>query len=271
MTEKKAVPKVTKITTQKREGRYNVFLDDQYAFPISEDVMIKYRIFKGMEIDKQLQEEILAADDVSKAYSRALAFLSGHLRTEKGIQQKLREKEIPEPTIEATLKKLRELNLVDDLQYAQSYVRTMARTSDKGPIVITRNLRTKGILENDIEQALLEYPADDQVANGIEIGEKLSHHYRRDPVSKMKQKVRQGLMTKGFTGDVITQILEQMEFEIDPDLEDEKLKSEFEKVWNRNRRYAFSQRKMRTRRTLYGKGFQSDAINRLIDEQEDLK
>ena len=67
MTEKKAVPKVTKITTQKREGRYNVFLDDQYAFPISEDVMIKYRIFKGMEIDKQLQEEILAADDVSKA------------------------------------------------------------------------------------------------------------------------------------------------------------------------------------------------------------
>lgn len=271
MAEKETTPKVTKITTQKREGRYNVYLDDHYAFPISEDVMIKYRIFKGMEIDKKLQAEILAADDVSKAYSRALTYLSGHLRTEKEVEQKLRKNEIPEPTIEATLKKLRELDLVDDLQYAASYVRTMARTSDKGPIVIKRNLRTKGVLENDIETGLREYSAEDQVENGIEIGEKLSHRYRREPVSKMKQKVRQGLMMKGFTGDVITQILDQMHFEIDPELEDEKLKSEFEKVWHRNRRYAFSQRKMRTKRTLYGKGFQSDAINQLLDQQEDIK
>lgn len=269
MTDKQVLPKVTKITAQKRQGRYNVFLDDHYAFPISEDVMIKFRIFKGMEIDDQLQAKILAADDVSKAYTRALAFLSGHLRTEKEIKQKLQENEIPETTIEATLKKLRGLNLVNDLQYAGSYVRTMARTSDKGPIVIRRNLRAKGVLENDIDEGLREYPEEQQVENGVEIAEKLSHRYRRDPVSKMKQKVRQGLMTKGFSGDVITQILAKTHFEMNPELEDEKLQNEFIKVWHRNRRYPFMQRKLRTKRTLYSKGFQSDDINRLLDQQVD--
>ncbi|WP_412988357.1 recombination regulator RecX [Pediococcus siamensis] len=268
MAEEKAIPKVTKITTQKRQGRYNVFLDGHYAFPISEDVMIKFRIFKGMEVDAQLQAEILAADDVSKAYNRALNYLSGHLRTEQEIEQKLRENEIPEATIKTTLKKLRALHLVDDLQYAQSYVRTIARTSDKGPIVIRRNLRAKGVLENDIETALTEYPSAAQVENGGDIAQKLSQRYRREPVTKMKQKVRQGLMTKGFSGEIVDQILAKMQFEPDPELEAQKLATEFEKVWRRNRRYPFAQRKLRTKRTLFTKGFSIDAINRLIEQQE---
>lgn len=269
MAEKEALPKITKITTQKRKERYNVFIDDHYAFPISEDVMIKFRIFKGMEVDKKLREEILAADDVSKAYSRALAYLSGHLRAEQEVQKKLREKEIPEPTIQATLAKLRDLNLVNDEQYAESYVRTMARTSDKGPIVIKRSLRQKGVLENDIERGLAEYSDEDQVTNGVEIAKKLAHHYQREPLSKMRQKVYQGLMTKGFSGDIITQVLDQTHFEADPELENEKLNMEFAKVWRRNRRYNFSQRKLRTKRTLYGKGFKIDAINGLIEQQTD--
>lgn len=75
--------KVTKIVAQKRAGRYNIYLDEQYAFPISESVMIKFRVFKGMEVDEQLQAAMIAADDVSKAYTRALDYLSHQLRTEK--------------------------------------------------------------------------------------------------------------------------------------------------------------------------------------------
>lgn len=34
---------ITKIEAQKRKGRFNVYVDGQYAFPISEEVLIKYR------------------------------------------------------------------------------------------------------------------------------------------------------------------------------------------------------------------------------------
>ena len=79
--------KVTKIVAQKRAGRYNIYLDEQYAFPISESVMIKFRVFKGMEVDEQLQAAMIAADDVSKAYTRALDYLSHQFMTSYGMKK----------------------------------------------------------------------------------------------------------------------------------------------------------------------------------------
>lgn len=42
--------KVTKIVAQKRAGRYNIYLDEQYAFPIGESVMIKFRVLSLIHI-----------------------------------------------------------------------------------------------------------------------------------------------------------------------------------------------------------------------------
>ena len=36
--------KITAIATQKKAGRFNIYLDGKYAFSVSEDVLIKYRL-----------------------------------------------------------------------------------------------------------------------------------------------------------------------------------------------------------------------------------
>lgn len=52
---------ITKITVQKRrKDRFNIFVDGEYAFPISEAVLIKIGLFKGMELTKERQKEIEA-------------------------------------------------------------------------------------------------------------------------------------------------------------------------------------------------------------------
>ena len=38
--------KITSITAQKRPGRFNVFLDGNYAFSVSEDVLVKFQLSK---------------------------------------------------------------------------------------------------------------------------------------------------------------------------------------------------------------------------------
>ena len=48
---------ITKISAQKRPGRYNIFLDEQYAFPVSEEVLIKYGLRKGIVLDEAAQDE----------------------------------------------------------------------------------------------------------------------------------------------------------------------------------------------------------------------
>lgn len=259
-------PTVTMIEAQKRAGRYNVYLDGKYTFPISESVMIKFQIFKGMEIDQALQAQIVAADDVARAYNRALDYLSGQLRSEREVEDKLASLEIESAVIEDTLQRLRELRLVDDQAYANAYVRTVRNTSDKGPIVIRQNLRRKGIGENLIDQALEEFAGDEQVENGLVVANKLAKHYARKPFSTQKQKVIQGLMTKGFTREVIDQVMSQLELERDDEAEQDLLIHEATKIWTRNRRYDRRDRINRTKRTLFGKGYQMDEISRAVEQ-----
>lgn len=128
---------------QKRPGRYNIFLDEKYAFSVSESVLINFRLAKDMEIDGQLEKLILADDDVAKAYSKALNYLAHQLRAESEVITKLKELELDDNVIDEVMQKLREQNLIDDQNYADSYVRTIMLTSDKGPSVIRQNLRQK--------------------------------------------------------------------------------------------------------------------------------
>lgn len=51
---------ITKITRQKRnEERYNIFLNDEYAFSVDESVLVKYRLTKGMTIDEWTLGELI--------------------------------------------------------------------------------------------------------------------------------------------------------------------------------------------------------------------
>src|SRR5699024_5500369 len=108
-----SVPKITKIETQKRKGRYNVYLDGEYAFPVGEGVLIRHALYKGMEISKELQQQLETEDVYSKAYSRALDYLSHQLRSEKEIRDDLRKHEFPFEAVEKVLAQLKEMNYVD--------------------------------------------------------------------------------------------------------------------------------------------------------------
>ncbi|BAP85215.1 regulatory protein RecX [Paucilactobacillus hokkaidonensis JCM 18461] len=260
--------KITKIGMQKRPGRYNIFLDEKYAFSVSESVLINFRLAKDMEIDGQLEKLILADDDVAKAYSKALNYLAHQLRAESEVITKLKELELDDNVIDEVMQKLREQNLIDDQNYADSYVRTIMLTSDKGPSVIRQNLRQKKIGENLIDQALQQYPEDALLENGTKLAEKQLKHYHHFPVKVRLQKVRQSMMIKGFKGDLITQILNNITIKEDPDEEWENMKAQAQKLWQRNRKYAFRERILRTKRSLFGKGYSTEFINRWIEEQK---
>ena len=58
--------KITKITAQKKAGRYNIYLNGKFAFPVSEEVLVKYRLLKGSELDDQQVATIKKADHQSR-------------------------------------------------------------------------------------------------------------------------------------------------------------------------------------------------------------
>lgn len=261
---------VTKIEAQKRPGRYNVYVDDRYAFPISEEVMLRYRVFKGSEVTAELAKELESADNESKAWDAALTYLSYQQRTEKEIRAYLVKKEVPEAFHDRVVDRLKSERLLDDAQYAVSYVRTMKRTSDKGPSVIRRQLIQRGVQANLIETALQnEYSSSEQLDQVMTLIEKLKRQYRKQTPSLQKQKVHQRLMEKGFSGDVIASGVAETEFSMDQDLANELLNAQAQKLWRRYAGKAPRERQLKTRQALYRKGFESDAISRWLAERAD--
>ncbi|MFC6255173.1 recombination regulator RecX [Secundilactobacillus hailunensis] len=259
---------ITKIEAQKRAGRYNVYVNGHYAFPVSEDVLIRYRLLKGTELTQELITTLASADDQSKAYELALNYLSYQQRTEKEISDYLIKKEIPETTIAPVMARLIDDNLLDDEHYAHSYVRTMKRTSDKGPSVIRRQLKQRGVKDELIDNALAEdYQLDEQLARLNELVKKLQRQYQKLTPKIQRQKVQQRLVAKGFSFDSVGQALSETSFEMDEETELDLLSALAEKLWRRYHAKPQRERQLKIRQALYRKGFNGDLISKWLDRK----
>lgn len=257
--------KISKIEAQKRKGRYNVYLDGKYAFPVAESVLIKYRLMRGMEIDDQLAAKISDDDQIAQAYSKMLDFLAHQLRTEKEVRQKMVVANVPPEFVEPVMRKLRAQGYLDDLNYAQSYVRTIMNTELKGPRVIRQKLRQKGVGEIDIDHALEQFDHGSQVERSAELAKKLYRRYQKQPLRRQTEKVRQGLMTHGFDGDLFDEIKDMVSPSQDEEQQEAILDQAASKAWHHYRNQEGYARKMKVKAALFRKGFDLDDVERWLE------
>lgn len=91
-----------------------------------------------------------------EALQRAFKFLSYRPRSEAEVRARLSRLGFPQKSVEATLEKLRTLNLLDDEIFARGWVRGRAEGRGYGPLRIERELRQKGIAKSLIRQVVQE-------------------------------------------------------------------------------------------------------------------
>lgn len=87
---------ITKIATQKRDGRYNIELDGHFAFGLSENVLAKFGLLKGRQLDDAMIEELKQAEKVDQGLKIALNYLSPALRTVRQVKDRLKQKKVEE-------------------------------------------------------------------------------------------------------------------------------------------------------------------------------
>lgn len=265
---------ITAIEVQKHHAhRFNVYLDGEYAFPVSEQVLVDFTLHKGQELDTAQIKQITAADAASRAYSQALDYLSHQLRTTKEVQTALRKRDVLPEVIETVCARLKDQHLLDDQEYANSYVRTVARTELKGPRIIRQKLHQRGVAATAIDQALLQFPPKQRVANARTLAHKLTRRYRNKPARLRQVKVHQGLMTAGFERDTITQALAQFSPEVDEEHEAALLQAAAAKAWRRYARFDQHTRMQKAKQALYRQGFPLEestfALEDLAAKEED--
>lgn len=261
------VDKVCRV--EKKKDQFQITLSSGKILRVSEEILVRYQLLKGREITDQEWENIVTENKRSTIYQCALHYLSYGLRTEKEVRDYLRRKEFESDDIVQTIQRLKEYQLVDDFMYAESYVRTYRREGTKGPRVVAQKLKEKGVSSNAIEHGLQYYSEEDSFQNAYKQAEKLQRKYGRKTVVEKKQKVRQALLTKGFTTDIVNQVMNEFSFERDAELEQQLLEKEIDKWWNKYSRDDLYKRRQKISAKLWNKGFNYDDIQQLLDLKEE--
>ena len=115
------------------------------------------QVFSDSEI-----EDLARANVSRRCFDAALQFLSYRPRSESETMTRLRRRGFDDASIETTLARLRELGLVDDLDFAKSWVENRETFSPRSPRLLRLELRQKGIdaaVGDEIALGIDEYSA----------------------------------------------------------------------------------------------------------------
>lgn len=112
------------------------------------------------------------ADQESAARAIVLRQLTGAAKSRKQLEDKLRERDIPESAAQSVLDRFEELRLVDDAAFAEAWVRSRSQAKGLARGALRRELRDKGIDPGLADAALEQLDADDEAEAARRLAER---------------------------------------------------------------------------------------------------
>lgn len=202
---------ITKIEVGKRnKERVNIYIDEEYAFSISAELIYKENIKVKDKIDVDSLKKLADEDNYIKCKNTALKTIERTYKSEKELAQKLALKGYDDHIINRTINFMKEYNLLNDNNYATMYVKDKSRNIGKKKIKYS--LLQKGIDEEIIESELEKINNDEVKAIVYEIALKKYKVFskRENDNYKLTQKLYRFLMGKGYDYDLIKDVVKSI-------------------------------------------------------------
>ncbi len=186
---------ITAITPQiKDKTRCNVYVDGRFCCGLTLEATVKNRLKVGVIVTEERLAEIQLESEKNTAFDKALAHISATRKTEKQVRSFLSGKGYLPAVVDYAVEKLRSYNFLNDGEYAEAYVESVAKR--KGGRLIRMELRGKGIAEDEIDAALDTLDGETELAAATAILQKYMRGKVCDQVTL--QKAYRHLMGKGF-------------------------------------------------------------------------
>ena len=248
---------MNKKSIKKKGSEYLIILDDE-TLKVNEEVLINNNILYSKKLSnkdiKKIKEETVYYEN----YSKALKMINRKMRSEKEIRKSL--KDISKEEIDKIIDKLKEINLLNNEVYAESYVNDKINLSLDGPYKIKKELELNDIESEYIEKALEKFTQDliDEKLEKL-INKKLKTN--KDTEYIFKQKTALYLLNLGYSKEDINSHLENIK------IDNSNLEKEMEKIYNKLKtKYEGYTLKNKLKQKLYLKGFNNDEINNFIEK-----
>jgi regulatory protein len=208
--------KITALETQKRNRkRVSVFLDGEYAFGLAAEEVARLQV--GQQLSDDEIQGLLEADRLHTVYQRALRFLSHRPRSIQEVRRSLRDKGFSEDAVEATLVRLEQAGLLNDVEFARYWVEQRQDFRPRSIAMLRHELKQKGVPPAVISQALKDLDEDELA---YDTARRFAGRLSSLPLDEFRRKLSGYLARRGFPYAVIETAVNRLQSDLDLERED---------------------------------------------------
>lgn len=191
---------------KKNKHRYEIYIEDEFAFDIHEDILVKYSLLKGTEIDLSLYSEVLLAEEKHQAFLYALRYIGIRPRSVKQVETYIMSKGYTKERAQETCRLCEEKGYLDDAAFARQWVQERFSNKPRGIYAIRYELQQKGIAKETIQAATAALNHDDEWQAALQLAVKKVKGKDLPLDPKEEQKILGFLMRKGFGQSTVMKI-----------------------------------------------------------------
>lgn len=204
------MPQITDIKPQKKEQRFNIYVDGKFAFALPAIALAKARLKIDQEISSEKIDELIKENEFLKVFDRALKFFSYRPRSEKELQDWFARKQVGQETQKMVVEKLQSLGYLNDEEFAKWWIEQRSTFRPAGKRLLRMELLKKGIPKDLMAQLF-----DDSVFEETEIDlarriiQKKLKSMKSLPDLELKQKLYGFLARRGFDWEIIKKVVDE--------------------------------------------------------------
>lgn len=201
---------VTRISFQKkRTDRRSIFIDNEYAFSVSEQTYLSFPLHEGQQLTVKQISAIRNHEDYEKAKEITLRYLGIRMRSEYELTRYLQKKEYRKQVITRVVKYCQERGYLDDTKYTEMLSRDMVNINRYGKNKIYAMLRKRGISSETITPVLnKQIDQNEQLKIALELAQKKLKIIKDE--TKAREKIYRYLNQRGFNYSIVNEVINRL-------------------------------------------------------------
>lgn len=193
----------------REKGKVSVQFDNGTELLLYKGEVRRLSLKAGDFVSEKLYETILREIIGKRAKKRAMHLLERMDRTERQLEEKLRQGGYPEICVAEAIAYVKQYRYLDDARYAEAYVRFHQQKKSRKRLKM--DLYAKGVDRNTIESALGAAFCSDEQEKICRLLEKRHFDYENSD-RKEQQKTYQFLVRRGFRSSDILRVMKAESF-----------------------------------------------------------
>lgn len=200
---------VTAIEPQKRKkNRFNLHVDQEFVLAINDEMLAETNLKVGDQVTEEEIKKLVEKVSVGELLNKVYKFLAFRPRTEKEIRIYLSKKRVGKTAINLVVDRLRDQGYLDDRGFAYWWVEQRSVFRPKGKHILKRELLSKGLAADVIEEVLETHVNDFDLA--LKVAQRSYPKYKTLSQREFTIKMGQFLARRGFSWEVVREVIDRI-------------------------------------------------------------